>query len=607
MKHFKFIIGLIFIFSILISCGGAKAKKSIKASDAPVRGKSDYAKNEATDDYIRKNLSKKSKGKVVGGSEIKDVKEGERTSGDRDRKEYKAPEKSGLKAGYADDNKQFNYFVKFLEKYKYTVKPDPMNIKSKLKIRERIILKIKDKNNRSIPNAKVKIYGDGDLLETGKAYADGSFLFYPAMYDDDIDKYKAQITYNQSKKTINFKRQGKRKLTVKMKLSRVVKKRIPLDILFVMDTTGSMGEEISRLKATIEIMNLNLASLKSRPKLRFGMVLYKDKDEEYETQVIPLTASLGKFKEALDEVEASGGGDGPEDLQGALRDTIKKVKWNKDGLRLVFMITDASAHLDYGQKYTYAKAAIDAKKMGIKLFSIGTGGLNTMGEYVLRQLSHYTYAKYIFLTYGEKTESSGGKPGSVSHHTGENFVSGKLEAIVIRFAKEELGHASNKPLEEGTSYFIATKIDDEEREKTLRTLFNRAIQQLIDFSSIRIPEKTPTTTVPLIYKIKGSKIKRDAEYFDEQMIFSLSKNKIFKMVERKDLQSILGEMEFQSSDLVDSKSVVKLGEFTGAKMLLIGNIYPGKKNYEIFLKLVRVKTAEILAITKMKIDKRLGL
>ena len=123
------------------------------------------------------------------------------------------------------------------------------------------------------------------------------------------------------------------------------------------------------------------------------------------------------------------------------------MSWNRNGIRLAFIVTDAPPHLDYGQQYTYVEAVHDARSAGIKLFSVGTGGLDLAGEYVLRQISQYSGAKYIFLTYGETGESEGGAPGSVSHHTGANYQTDKLEAIIIRFAKEELANVMGQPLE----------------------------------------------------------------------------------------------------------------------------------------------------------------
>ncbi|MFH0975726.1 MAG: VWA domain-containing protein [Spirochaetota bacterium] len=509
------------------------------------------------------------------------------------------PSSSGLKAGFADDNKQFNYFVKFLEQYKGSAKHYPANIE------ERIILKVFDFKNKSIANAKIDIFADKKQLCSGRTYADGSFLFFPSEYGNKPAAYRAVITSQQKSKEIKIDRQGKREIDVNFDGLRPEMKNIPIDILFILDTTGSMGEEISRLKDTIEIINMNIASISSKPKVRFGMVLYRDKDEEYLTKIIPLTDDLDRFREELNKVEANGGGDGPEDLQSALSDALTKIKWNNNGIRLSFIITDAPPHIDYGQKYTYINAARDARQKGIKIFSVGTGGLDINGEYVLRQLSQYTYSKYIFLTYGERGEAEGGKEGSVSHHTGANFQTDKLESIIIRFAKEELSFQSDKPLEQGEEFIQAVKIKDEQNEATLKKLNDMCIAQLIDYSSIGIPLGTTVSVIPFASDNKA--LKSNAEYFTEQMAFSLARNKTFKIVERKDMQKILKELELQFTGLVKDESAVKAGKLIGAKMIITGNIYEKPANYEIFLKLLRVETGEVVSVNKLRIDRMLGL
>ncbi|MCP4137708.1 MAG: VWA domain-containing protein [bacterium] len=511
------------------------------------------------------------------------------------------PEESGLKAGYVDDNKQYNRFVKFLEKYKGQAPHLPINI------RERIILKVKDKNNKPVSNALVKISTGNKKLFTGKTYADGSCFFYPSRYSGGMSQYSAAVRYNQAAKTIKFNRFGKRTVPIKMALTRAAMKRVPLDILFIFDTTGSMGEEILRLKQTIEIIYLNLSSLSTKPKVRLGMVLYKDVGDEYVTQVVPFTPSLEKFKNRLDEVYASGGGDEPEDLQAALRDSIKKMKWNRNGIRMGFIVTDAPPHLDYRQKYTYKNAVRDARKDAIKICSIGTGGLNIKGEYVLRQVAQQTYGKYIFLTYGEKGESHGGRPGSVSHHTGANFQTGKLEAIIIRFAKKELSYLTDEPIEDGKGYFQAKKVDYEEKKATVNKLFGMAIDQLVDYSSISIKKGTGVAVLPFTTAGKTKNEKVNAEYFTEQMIFALSKNRVFTMVERKNLQKILEEISIRMSGLVEEKNISKVGKMMGAKMLITGQLYKKRGQYELFVKLLRVETGEVLAVTRAKIDVSLGL
>lgn len=511
------------------------------------------------------------------------------------------PSASGLKAGYSDDNKQFTYFVNFLKEYE-SVSHLPLDIS------ERIIFHIKDKNNRSIPNANILIKSGGDIITQGTTLADGSFRFFPSLYSNNLKNFEILVTDPASgKKTGDqFTREGRRQVDLTISEARQLEDRIPLDILFILDTTGSMGEEIERLKATIQLIHLNLSSLSTKPLLRFGLVLYKDEgDEEYVTRIVHLTENLDKFQKKLNLVEAYGGGDTPEDLQAALEDSMQEIKWNSKGIRLAYIITDAPPHLDYGQEFDYTRASITAKEKGIKIHSVGTGGLPLDGEYVLRQISQFTSGRYIFLTYGEGGESEGGVAGSVSHHTGANFQTDKLEAIIIRFAKEELANLSDKPLDPDDPFFEATKIDTEEKEETLDTLFNMAMEQLRDYSSYNVGLKTKAAIVPFSFNPEGLGL--DAEYFTERLILSSELSDIFTLVERKDIQKILEEQNLQLSGITEGEDAVKIGQILNADVLITGNLFGKEDSFELFLRLVRVETGEILSVTRSVIDRSLGL
>ena len=440
------------------------------------------------------------------------------------------PSSSGLKAGFSDDNAQFNYFVDFLEKYKdvghYSYD-----------ISNRMTLRILDKNGKPVMNAAVEIFtaenkGKGRLrLESGVSASDGTFRFYPQELvkktvdantkDAKLDFVWVVVTYEGQRVEKLVDANGLRVQEILLQSSRIIKQQLPLDVLFVMDTTGSMGEEINRLKATIQIINDNAASLNPKPLVRFGMVLYKDKGDEYVTKVIQLTANLDAFEKELSKVNASGGGDRPEDLESALDDTINKINWNKDGIRLAFIVTDADAHLDYGRTYNYINAASDAKNLGIKLYSIGTGGLPLEGEYLLRQVSQLSNARYIFLTYGEKSESEGGTEGSVSHHTGSNFTTDKLEAIVIKFVREELSFQTDTPISGEEEFFEAQKIESQKNEEILAELFEQAVNNLLDYSSYKVTKDTAIALLPVAAQLDENKT--SAEYFSEQILVAASK------------------------------------------------------------------------------------
>jgi Mg-chelatase subunit ChlD len=508
------------------------------------------------------------------------------------------PTASGLKAGFSDDNAQFNYFVDFLAKY-----DDVPHFA--YDISERLTLRILDASGKPAANAAVSVSAGGTLLAKGLSYADGLFRFYPAALDAKASDFDFQVKAGQYSARARVSRDGARLVELKLQGSRTIPSPLPLDVVFVMDTTGSMGEEISRLTSTIEIIYANLNELKPRPLVRFGLVLYKDRGDEYITQVVPLTEDLDAFQKELEQVSADGGGDGPEDLESALDDTVNAIDWNEGGLRMAFVVTDAEPHLDYGREYTYVDAANDARSKAIKLFTIGTGGLPLEGEYILRQISQLTDSRYIFLTYGEDGESTGGKEGSVSHHTGANFQTDKLEAIIIRFVREEVSHLSDSPLTSGEDFYTAQRVGDESRDETMDKLFVEAMGNLADYSTYHITKDTPCVVMPLTPS--DASLAASAEYFGERLAMASTVAERWKPVERKDLQKILAELELQLSGLADEGSAAKVGQVLGADIMVAGTLYKRAERYELFLKLLRVSTAEVLAVTRAKIDLDLGL
>jgi hypothetical protein len=510
-----------------------------------------------------------------------------------------ASSNSGLKAGFVNDNKQFNYFVNFLEEYK-RVKHLPIDIS------ERIILNVIDGDGIPIPDVKLRVFDGKKELESGFTYADGRYLFFPSEFNRKISEYRIEAEYSSIIEEKIIDRQEKREQEISFtNLQKTISENIPLDILFIMDTTGSMKEEINRLKNSIEIINLNISQISPVPDIRYGMVLYKDVSDAYVTKIIPFTSKLSSFQYELAKVTVGGGGDGPEDLQSALKDAMKEMEWRDKGVKLSFIVTDAPAHLDYHQKYTYADAVHDAKEKGIKIFTIGSGGLPLAGEYILRQISQYTFADYVFLTYGEKGESEGGRIGSVSHHTGDNFQTDKLEAIIIRKVNEELHNYLGTPLTGGEDYLLANKIEEEENKVTMEKLFGMAIDQLRDYSSLMIPSKTPAAVLPILFS--GDSLKTNAEYFTANLQMAFSQCRHFKAIERNDLQQIFEEQKLQLTGFTDPANAAEAGKIIGAKMLISGEMFEQKDCYELYVKLLNVETAEVLSVTKTRIDKSLGL
>lgn len=91
------------------------------------------------------------------------------------------------------------------------------------------------------------------------------------------------------------------------------------------------------------------------------------------------------------------------------------------------------------------------------------------------------------------------------------------------------------------------------------------------------------------------------------MIFVLSKNSYFSLVERKNLKKLLEELKLSQELGLDEKNAVQAGKMLGAKLILLPSIYKRKNDFEVYIKLLNTETGEILSVTKTYISKDLGI
>ena len=95
--------------------------------------------------------------------------------------------------------------------------------------------------------------------------------------------------------------------------------RPEVEVVFCLDTTGSMGGLILAAKQKIWAISNQIASGRPTPLLKVGLVAYRDRGDEYVTKVFDLTDDLDAIHGHLQGLKAAGGGDFPERESGAAR------------------------------------------------------------------------------------------------------------------------------------------------------------------------------------------------------------------------------------------------------------------------------------------------
>jgi len=150
-----------------------------------------------------------------------------------------------------------------------------------------------------------------------------------------------------------------------------------VDVVFALDTTGSMGGLIQAAKEKIWSIASTMAAAQPTPQIRMGLVAYRDRGDDYVTRTVDLTADLDSVYATLMQLEAGGGGDGPESVNEALDVAVNRMSWTQEpkAYKVVFLVGDAPPHMDYQNDVKYPLTLAKAKAKGVRVNTIQCGAL----------------------------------------------------------------------------------------------------------------------------------------------------------------------------------------------------------------------------------------
>lgn len=168
-----------------------------------------------------------------------------------------------------------------------------------------------------------------------------------------------------------------------------------LDIGLVLDTTGSMGDELAYLKVELRAIAQTVATQYPGVTQRYALVAYRDQGDAYVVRHHDFEAIDG-FLAHLGQESAGGGGDTPEAMDKAMA-TATQLQWSsRDAAQMVFLVADAPPHTaDYT---TYVEATGSLGAHGIAVYPVASSGVATVCEYLMRWAARTTGGQYIFLT-----------------------------------------------------------------------------------------------------------------------------------------------------------------------------------------------------------------
>jgi von Willebrand factor type A domain len=173
-----------------------------------------------------------------------------------------------------------------------------------------------------------------------------------------------------------------------------------LDLMFLVDTTGSMGDELKYIQSELEdVVTRVKAKLPAETTMRLSVNFYKDLRDEYVVRAYPFTTDLAATVNAIALQSAGGGDDTPEAVDHALQVAVDEHDWNAAATaRLMIMVLDAPPHDDVSTMGRVRDAVAAAAAKGIQIIPVGASGIDKSTELLLRFFAIATGGSYAFLT-----------------------------------------------------------------------------------------------------------------------------------------------------------------------------------------------------------------
>lgn len=203
-----------------------------------------------------------------------------------------------------------------------------------------------------------------------------------------------------------------------------------VQIAFMVDATGSMGDELEFLKMDLKKVINEVQKTNTQLKISTATVFYRDEGDEYVVKHSPFTEDINQTTEFISQQRADGGGDFPEAVDKALVQ-LNQLQWQPEArTRIAFLVLDAPPHNKPAVISSIQYSVKTAAASGIKLIPVVASGIDKTTEFLMRFIAMYTNGTYVFIT-----DHSGIGNKKEEPSVGEYQVE-KLSDLMVRLIKK---------------------------------------------------------------------------------------------------------------------------------------------------------------------------
>lgn len=288
-------------------------------------------------------------------------------------------------------------------------------------------VQVRDKRNEPLANVQVALYRDKERLMTATTDTHGmAYLFQHPENKPGMERYRVQVYAGE---ILKGKEINRGTASVDFVIDTYGNPVDTVDVMFTIDATGSMGDEMNYLKS--ELVNIFYRLDKKIRSKRLALTFYRDQGDEFVVRNFDFNTDITKMQHILKMQNADGGGDYEEAVEEALMASMEQ-DWQSN-TKLLFLLLDAPPHFTERNVEIIKSQIRKAQEKGIKIIPIVASDANKEVEFLMRYFSISTNGTYVFLT------DDSGIGNDHLEPTASDYTVEKLNDLIVRLIEKYAG------------------------------------------------------------------------------------------------------------------------------------------------------------------------
>jgi hypothetical protein len=298
----------------------------------------------------------------------------------------------------------------------------------------RISVEITTNGSQPVVNAYVQLKRAGTTIFSARTDNQGKAELWIDLLQEnrDIDYSTLTLDINEGAKviqTVKPHREGTNAITIPISTN-----PHKIEICWVVDATGSMGDELEYLKTELIDVLSRVEQANAESDIATAAVFYRDEGDDYVTKVSAFTPNYSNTINVIKAQRAEGGGDFPEAVHTALEKSVSELQWSTNArTRLLFLVLDAPPHYKQSVIQSLHTQIKKASDKGIKIIPVTASGIDKNTEFLMRFFSITTNGTYVFITNHSGVGNSHLEP-SVGEYQVE-FLNDLMVRLINKYAE----------------------------------------------------------------------------------------------------------------------------------------------------------------------------